>query len=472
MNKADILLSIRNLDKFLNIPDLKGAIVATNANGSIIPLAGGFNMVFKITHAQKTWALRVWHKPGQQDQKRYLAIAKYLRQASLPYFVDFIYDEKSLLVNGQYQDIIRMEWVQGLLLKEYIGNHLNAQQTLKKLAADFIKMCKMLREKHISHGDLQEGNIIIDEHNNLKLIDYDSVCISDLEGEQELVTGKEGYQHFSRLKGTAGSKLSLKSDYFSELIIYLSIIALSEKPDLWRILDGSEHLLFSPQDLEDIENTDIIKELTGLTPQIDQLVEILRIYLRTDDYRQLAPFDTYFNPPIIVLFEPAHKYIIQNYPLEIAWQVENATRIYISPQVGAVGQAGKISFVPQTDTYTLTAEGLTDNVESTFNVTVIPAPTIKSVAVPAPMTAIMLDLEIGMPKFPHLNTSISYTQPHHGIPLNNNLHISLPNFNLKSPTIVDLNVEHPDFNTDILNKSLKNKLKNLAKKVFEKIKSS
>jgi serine/threonine protein kinase len=91
-------------------------------------------------------------------------------------------------------------------------------------------MCKTLRENKISHGDLQEGNILIDRNGNIKLVDYDSICIPEIEGQKELVTGLNGYQHPSRFKA---GKASLKADYFSELVIYLSILALSENSNLW-----------------------------------------------------------------------------------------------------------------------------------------------------------------------------------------------------------------------------------------------
>jgi serine/threonine protein kinase len=229
-NKQDIITAIKNLDLFLRIPELKGAKPRLNNNGSPFAFAGGFNMVFQLVHNAKKWAFRVWHVPMGENKDRYVAISKYLTNSKLPYFADFIYDENGLLVNGELTDTIRMEWLDGILLKDYIEKHLNDKAKLESLANDFLEMTKTLREAKISHGDLQEGNILVDDSGKIRLVDYDSICIPEIEGQKELVAGLKGYQHPSRFKN---SKASLKADYFSELIIYISILGIASKPELW-----------------------------------------------------------------------------------------------------------------------------------------------------------------------------------------------------------------------------------------------
>ena len=65
--------------------------------------------------------------------------------------------------------------------------------------------------------------------NQLYLVDYDSFYCSDLKGEQDIVKGLVDYQHPSRQEN---KYVSEKLDYFSELIIYLSILAIAESPSL------------------------------------------------------------------------------------------------------------------------------------------------------------------------------------------------------------------------------------------------
>ena len=94
-----------------------------------------------------------------EHKERYLAISKYFSKTKLPYFADFIYDENGLLVNGKLIDTIRMEWLDGMLLKEYLESIIINSKKLKKLAEKFLEMTMILRENKISQGDLQDGNI-------------------------------------------------------------------------------------------------------------------------------------------------------------------------------------------------------------------------------------------------------------------------------------------------------------------------
>src|SRR5690554_4938840 len=211
VSKQDIITAIKNLDMFMRIPELKGAKARINSSGTPFAFVGGFNMVFQLEHQSKKWAFRVWHVPMGENMDRYRKISKYLSEKKLSYFADFIYDEKGILVNGNLLDTIRMEWLEGKLLKEYIEENLSNRSKLSKLAKNFLEMCKTLRENKISHGDLQEGNILVDKNSNIKLVDYDSVCIPEIKGQKELVIGLKGYQHPSRFKSKGAS---LKADYF------------------------------------------------------------------------------------------------------------------------------------------------------------------------------------------------------------------------------------------------------------------
>src|SRR5450830_627112 len=102
--KQEIITAIKNHELFLKISELKGAKIKLNQNGSPFVFVGGFNMVFQLSLNNKIWALRVWHVPMGENQKRYFAISKYLSSKKINYFADFIYDVKGILVNGEYID--------------------------------------------------------------------------------------------------------------------------------------------------------------------------------------------------------------------------------------------------------------------------------------------------------------------------------------------------------------------------------
>jgi len=290
-NKADIILAVQYSDKFLKVPELNGATVKLNPNGQPYRFTGGFTLVFQLTKGLTKWAFRVWHCGFKQQKGRFRKISQYLVNKELPYFADFIYDENGLFVSGEPVDTIRMKWLEGDLLKKYIEKNIDNPDELKFLAATFLEMFNSLHEHNISHGDLQHGNILIDEHGNILLIDYDSVCVPDIEGYEELVTGLKGYQHPSRLKDE--SKASLKADYFSELIIYLSLCAIAENPDLWDkySVNDTEVLLFNENDFENIQQSNIYKELSNSKSNtIKSLLKILVEYLNEESYLNLKPF--------------------------------------------------------------------------------------------------------------------------------------------------------------------------------------
>lgn len=326
--KQDILTAVKNLDIFLKVPELKGAKPRLNANGNPFVYTGGFNMVFQLEHQQKKWAFRVWHAPMGDNKHRYLKISNYLQKSNLPYFVDFIYDEKGLSVNDKLVDTIRMEWIEAQEFKVYLENYKNDKQKLEKLASDFLEMVKTLHKNQISHGDLQHGNILIDNSGKIILVDYDSICTPEIEGMKELVTGLRGYQHPSRFQS---DKASLKADYFSELIIYLSILAIAEKPDLWdnyKVKD-TEYLLFSDEDFKDIEKSAIYSDLKTLNkPTINKLLNILKDYLQTPSYLDLKPFYEFLIE--IQYFKVSSKKISIGDKIELEWSVKGAQSVELS----------------------------------------------------------------------------------------------------------------------------------------------
>lgn len=377
INKQDIVTAILNSDTFLKVPELKGAKPRIEFNGKPYAFTGGFNMVFQLEHQNKKWAFRVWHVPMGEHTDRYRKISKYLSEKKLPYFADFIYDEKGILVNGNLLDTIRMEWLEGKLLKEYLEENLGNKNKLTKLANDFLEMCKTLRENKISHGDLQEGNILVDKNSNIKLVDYDSVCIPDIEGQKELVTGLKGYQHPSRFKG---GKASLKADYFSELVIYLSILALSENSNLWNKykVKDTQYLLFTETDFEDFANSEIYNDLQKLSNSIKSLTRILNSYLSENNYLNLTSFEHYLKAPKIINFGSNEKEVLKGKAIELSWNIENYDKISINNGVGNLTGKHSLSVSPtNTTTYKLIAENAFDKTENELTVTVLPLPKIK-----------------------------------------------------------------------------------------------
>ena len=262
-------------------------------------ISGGFSRVYPVRVASQTFALRCWTKNVRDAKQRYKQISDYLQQVGLPYFVDFEYVSKGIRVNETEYPIIRMEWVEGVSLREFIEQNWQTPHIFKIVADEFQKMVSTLHKHRIAHGDLQDGNILLKRNSNsveIKLIDYDSLFVPALQGEPEQILGLPEYQHPKRIAG--GGQANEKVDYFSELVIYLSFLSLTEKPELWnQFKDKAGGLLFSKKDFENPDDSDIFRELEKLSPDIQQLAATLKDFCAKTSIDQLVPLEAILPKP-------------------------------------------------------------------------------------------------------------------------------------------------------------------------------
>lgn len=280
---------------------------------------GGFCMVYPLEdNAGRKYAFRVWHQEIDGIKERIKKIAAYLKSINNPYFVEFEYVENALNVpdaSGDQQiDAIRMDWVSGQNLIGYIDSIINStdtpnqkKQALLELAEKFKEMVISLHESHISHGDLQHGNIMIAANKQLKLVDYDSVCVPTFTNEVQVTSGLIGYQHPCRKNLNAVA--SEKDDYFSEYIIYAALLAYAEDMTLWEAIDNEDNprdeysLLFKESDLLNPSQSQLFSRLRSYgNSTLNELLDVLIEVLNQPDCSQLQPLET---------LTPSNKYIEQ-----------------------------------------------------------------------------------------------------------------------------------------------------------------
>lgn len=281
-------IEIRNAVKIPSLikdPYLKEFQLETRTNGSPIEWGGGFSMVYLFSKGSEKQVLKIWDKVIKNNRTRYEIISTYLQKCNLPYFVEFDYMENGIFIDSVYYDTLRMEWVDGLNLVEYISANLDNKDLLMKLSRDFVKMAHDLHVNQISHGDLQHTNIIINKSGDIKLIDYDSLCIPNFDGERDSCRGFGGYQLPSRFVG--GFISSINIDNFSELIIYTSICAVIENPMLWdkyNVSIADYRLLFTYEDFLNWEHAQIRKDLHGHSDNIIKLIDTLDLYMNAHNF--------------------------------------------------------------------------------------------------------------------------------------------------------------------------------------------
>lgn len=275
--------------ELIKAPQLKGGN-PVSFNGRPIKYCGGFCIVYPYIVSGKKYAVRCWHANLDGAKERTQKIARSLAEKKLPYFVNFEYISDGILTPMGLQPIVIMDWVNAHPLKEYIKEHLYDSMALNQLASSFLQMVKDLHQNHFSHGDLQHGNIMVKDDGQIVLVDYDSMYVPELQGWSDEISGLEGYQHPARWENR---QLSPKADYFSEMIIYTSLIALAEKPELWNKLnvEDTDTMLFSAEDIKSQGKSPVFASIEQIQPCAG-LIKDIRQALQCNSIEDLRPLES------------------------------------------------------------------------------------------------------------------------------------------------------------------------------------
>lgn len=319
LNVVDIIQSIQVPQLIKDIYINKGTPIL-DSRGRPVHYTGGFAVVFPFLVNGNKWAFRCWSANIGDVEKRLHILSTELKRLQLSYFCDFAYEATGIIVNGISYPTTRMQWVDGKTIKDYLCEHKTQSEIIKKLAHDFLKMCNILHQNKIAHGDLQHGNILVSSDGNIYLIDYDSVYLPALQGENDIITGLPDYQHPAR---KVNKFVSEKLDYFSELIIYLSIRAIAEAPSLidkYKVEDA-DRMLFAKEDYEDIRHSEIYKDISALGEEFKELLGILEGYLKENDINNLQPFTDFLVANKVLFTTSTEKAIRNRQTVVLNWLV-------------------------------------------------------------------------------------------------------------------------------------------------------
>lgn len=288
----EIKVSIENKDLFVKDEFIKNGNFQRGINGGLIMFTGGFTAVFPVVVKNEKWAFRCWHANLGNTAQRFREIAQCVKSSQAQYLCDFAYVESGILVDGKLYPTTRMRWVEGKTIKDFLCDNIYNKSVLLKLANDFLLLINDMHTRGFAHGDLQHGNIMVDNKGLLYLVDYDSFYCPALKGERDIIKGLPDYQHPARNKNLFANE---KLDYFSELVIYTSIIAIAENPNLANKYQvaNSEKMLFSKNDFNSFKSSEIYKDLKSLNNnKIIALLDVFTNYLSKNDINDLVPFNT------------------------------------------------------------------------------------------------------------------------------------------------------------------------------------
>jgi serine/threonine protein kinase len=218
--------------------ELRSGVPTLTPFGLPRPMSGNFATVYRLNCSQRNWAVRCFSREVRDQERRYSAIGAALNQTPLSFMVGFDFLSRGILVRGTWYPLVKMEWVEGRTLNEFIEANLNQPQLILSIADQMADVLAEMRSFGIAHGDLQHGNILI-SNGRVVLIDYDGMFVPALAGLPSHETGHPNYQRPDR----TGSDFNPNIDTFSGLVIYLSLRALATDPSLWNVLNGGDECL-------------------------------------------------------------------------------------------------------------------------------------------------------------------------------------------------------------------------------------
>ena len=248
---------------FVDAELAKGTIPTSGLLGTPQVVSGGFALTYQVKAGGTKFAVRCFHKPAAELERRYAAVSKKLREVRSPYFVEFEYQARGIKANGGTFPVVKMAWANGGTLGEFVeDNHANPSR-LRNLRASLAQLAGELERMGIAHGDIQEGNLMVaDDGRKVQLIDYDGMYVPELASLGSSELGHRDYQHPKRNKNCYDTKL----DRFSFIALDLALRALCEKPSIWRSTQsGAGVIVFKANDFADPASSTAIAEISAVT---------------------------------------------------------------------------------------------------------------------------------------------------------------------------------------------------------------
>lgn len=261
----DINEAVQNPASAFTDPDLAEGNVDVGPLGVPLPRSGGFADVYRIHGADgRDWAVKCFTRPVPGLQDRYAAVDHYLAQAALPFCVGFSYFPEGLRVRGGEFPILKMPWVEGFPLNEFISDNLGRLNVLESLLTVWGRMCRRLRESGLAHADLQHGNVILVPGGqksllSVRLVDYDGMFVPALSGRPPSEYGHPSYQHPDRV---AKQVYSGDLDRFPHLVVSTALRGLVVcGKGMWEKYDTGDNVLFREADYKNPAGSKLMREL-------------------------------------------------------------------------------------------------------------------------------------------------------------------------------------------------------------------
>lgn len=285
-NSGDYVEALRDSGLCFADDDLIDGEVDVDHNGLPLALVGNSSSVFRVVKNEKVWAVKCFHWHDESHERRYRAIEKALRSVDSRYLIKFEYIKQGVKAAGAWYPIVKMEWVEGESLDSYILSNIQFPDRLANVKRDFQDLLQTLNRAGLAHLDLQHGNLLV-QMDRIKLIDYDTFFVPELDGHDSLELGHYNYQHPRRDK----QHFNLSLDNFSAWIIFSSLHCITLDTSLWhKLAGGDECLLFRQEDYGDPFKSYAFALLESHShPEIRNTAKLIRSFCESETSLEAIP---------------------------------------------------------------------------------------------------------------------------------------------------------------------------------------
>lgn len=209
--------------------------------GVPMPASGSSAVVFKAVIGGEEQALRFFTRHEVSTRDRYRALNDHFQATGIAsHMATSTWIEDAITVNGQTWPAVRMQWVNGRTLDQYVDGLVEDGDTtaLSGLVPAWRGMVRSLQVAGFAHGDLQHGNVLVDDSGQLRLVDFDCAWLDGFDSTS--APSESGHRNYQRTDSAWGRWM----DTFPGLVVHTSLLALAKKPSLWDEMHNGENLIF------------------------------------------------------------------------------------------------------------------------------------------------------------------------------------------------------------------------------------
>lgn len=278
----DYALAVCNPARFFSDPEIRRRVGVPDRLGQPTFFAGRYAFTFRLTlpDGAAPIAVRCFQQEIGAIVDRYGAIDDFLRRIGSAFFVAFAVSaptaaapRQGVLVKGRWLPAMRMDWVEGQTLAQFVHGHCRDPVALQVVRDGLLEYARLSERSGFAHGDIHPENIVVDAGRKLRFVDYDGMYVPRLDRLGGEVVGQADYQ--SPLRMREPNLFGPWLDRFPLLVLDLTLAAVQRQPDLLARRTQGEGLLLGQADFDAPEQSALLAEI-ALLPGLAGAVRVFR----------------------------------------------------------------------------------------------------------------------------------------------------------------------------------------------------